>query len=735
MTLAETLRNLNPTPVANVTGTLSASPPATVVPGSSTSSWGTFVSGETRTGTPSFQVTIPSSVRCGATIGLSLALTTTTTPPAGVPLTVPLKLATGVRASTDAPQSIPADPALATSTLTFPPGSGTIDRLKVRLQRLVHSWVGDLRMTLESPAGTVVTLMNSPGPGADGARGDNFVDLVLDDRATRTIEAIADQPADPAGYTGSFRPDSPLSAFDGEPRAGTWTLRVSDLFAPADRGTLHDWGIVPDGRACSAPLNGDPVAAADSYDVMSGTTLNGSSVLGNDSDPDAGALTATKRSDPAHGTLSFASDGTFTLHAGGGLHGARLVHVRRRRRQHDVEHRDGRRSRSPSSPSRRPRPRRRRRPRPAAARHRRHRHRRRPGRPRRARWPSSRCSAPASAPAGSTSGRRSRRGRAARCGCATAPRGRTTAFDAAISNGRIRVRRTAASRPALGVDRRAYAEVRRLHARRARHRDPARRAPTAHGSCAPPRASPGGRLRVAGTVTSRASGTVRVRLEYLAAGTVRALNFRARIARGRWSLNSAIPGAAAASGGQLTLLYAGDARRRIARRAARGRRRARGDPHAPISRISRSKPLLEVTEMSGKTLPQVYALVLGATLVAVGILGFLVEPSFGVGDSAERGTLILFDINGWHNVVHLLSGIVGIALAKTAANARLFCIGYGIVYVLVTVLGFIVGDGGLLLSLIPINTADNLLHALIAVVGLAIGLTSPAVAVGRPAVA
>ena len=139
--------------------------------------------------------------------------------------------------------------------------------------------------------------------------------------------------------------------------------------------------------------------------------------------------------------------------------------------------------------------------------------------------------------------------------------------------------------------------------------------------------------------------------------------------------------------------------------------------------------------MSGKTLPQVYALVLGATLVAVGILGFLVEPSFGVGDSAERGTLILFDINGWHNVVHLLSGIVGIALASTAANARLFCIGYGIVYVLVTILGFVVGDGGLLLSLIPINTADNLLHLAVAVTGIAVGLSSPAGAVRRPVTA
>ncbi|MEA2154622.1 MAG: hypothetical protein QOE11_762 [Solirubrobacteraceae bacterium] len=139
--------------------------------------------------------------------------------------------------------------------------------------------------------------------------------------------------------------------------------------------------------------------------------------------------------------------------------------------------------------------------------------------------------------------------------------------------------------------------------------------------------------------------------------------------------------------------------------------------------------------MEGKTLAQVYALALGAVLVLVGLIGFLVEPSFGIGDSAQRGTLIVFDINGWHNVVHVLSGVAGLALAGTAAKARMFCIGYGIVYVLVTILGFVVGDGGLLLSLIPINTADNLLHLVIALTGIAIGLTSPATVGRRTAVA
>ena len=83
----------------------------------------------------------------------------------------------------------------------------------------------------------------------------------------------------------------------------------------------------------------------------------------------------------------------------------------------------------------------------------------------------------------------------------------------------------------------------------------------------------------------------------------------------------------------------------------------------------------------------------------------------------ERADVIIFG-----------GGLVGLslALAGTAAKARAFCIGYGAVYVLVTILGFIVGDGGTLLMLIPINTADNLLHLLIAFTGIAVGLASPA---------
>ena len=60
---------------------------------------------------------------------------------------------------------------------------------------------------------------------------------------------------------------------------------------------------------------------------------------------------------------------------------------------------------------------------------------------------------------------------------------------------------------------------------------------------------------------------------------------------------------------------------------------------------------------NARTPAQVYCLVFGAVLVLAGIVGFFTNSSFDTGDDAPRGALIgLFDVNGWHNVVHVLSG-------------------------------------------------------------------------------
>lgn len=54
-----------------------------------------------------------------------------------------------------------------------------------------------------------------------------------------------------------------------------------------------------------------PIAAADFYVLTHDRTLNGNSVLGNDTDPDHDPLTAALLTDVAHGTLSLNPNGTF----------------------------------------------------------------------------------------------------------------------------------------------------------------------------------------------------------------------------------------------------------------------------------------------------------------------------------------------------------------------------------------------------------------------------------------
>jgi hypothetical protein len=128
--------------------------------------------------------------------------------------------------------------------------------------------------------------------------------------------------------------------------------------------------------------------------------------------------------------------------------------------------------------------------------------------------------------------------------------------------------------------------------------------------------------------------------------------------------------------------------------------------------------------MAGRSPAQLFALVFGAVLVAAGILGFFVNTSFAVGSSLDRDTLILFEVNGWHNVIHLLSGAIGLAVVGSYAGARAYALGLGAVYVVVTILGFAFQTE--ILTLIPINLEDNILHLLIAIAGIGAGLATPA---------
>ncbi|HEX8053231.1 MAG TPA: DUF4383 domain-containing protein [Thermoleophilaceae bacterium] len=128
---------------------------------------------------------------------------------------------------------------------------------------------------------------------------------------------------------------------------------------------------------------------------------------------------------------------------------------------------------------------------------------------------------------------------------------------------------------------------------------------------------------------------------------------------------------------------------------------------------------------ASRTPAQLYALVFGATLVLAGILGWFYSSSFGSPGEVD-GVLGILDVNGWHNIVHMATGVLGL-LALGYSAARTYALGLGAVYVLVAIWGFAVGDGGQILSIIPVNTEDNILHLLIGLAGLGAYAATPAV--------
>jgi hypothetical protein len=126
---------------------------------------------------------------------------------------------------------------------------------------------------------------------------------------------------------------------------------------------------------------------------------------------------------------------------------------------------------------------------------------------------------------------------------------------------------------------------------------------------------------------------------------------------------------------------------------------------------------------ASRTLAQWYCLLVGGLLTLIGILGFIADRSFETGGDVSGGSFLGFEVNGWHNLVHLGSGIVLLAAANTRPTAKTVAIGFGFVYAIVALWGII--DGSTVLGVIPVNAADNVLHVILAALGIATGMLSP----------
>lgn len=130
---------------------------------------------------------------------------------------------------------------------------------------------------------------------------------------------------------------------------------------------------------------------------------------------------------------------------------------------------------------------------------------------------------------------------------------------------------------------------------------------------------------------------------------------------------------------------------------------------------------------------QTTTVVVGATFLVVGVLGFIPgittdypELAFA-GHQSEAKLLGLFQISVLHNVVHVLFGVAGVVAARTSSAARAFLIGGGVIYLVLTVYGAVV-DYDSAANFVPLNTADNALH-----LGLGLGMIAIGAVLGKRA--
>ncbi|WP_156753573.1 DUF4383 domain-containing protein [Actinokineospora pegani] len=129
---------------------------------------------------------------------------------------------------------------------------------------------------------------------------------------------------------------------------------------------------------------------------------------------------------------------------------------------------------------------------------------------------------------------------------------------------------------------------------------------------------------------------------------------------------------------------------------------------------------------------QLVATIVGVVFLLVGILGFVpgITSNYDQLQFAGHGSgallLGLFEVSILHNLVHILFGLAGLALARTVAGARSYLIGGGVIYLLLWVYGLFI-DHDSAANFLPLNHADNWLH-----LGLGVGMIALGLLVAAP---
>jgi Domain of unknown function (DUF4383) len=140
---------------------------------------------------------------------------------------------------------------------------------------------------------------------------------------------------------------------------------------------------------------------------------------------------------------------------------------------------------------------------------------------------------------------------------------------------------------------------------------------------------------------------------------------------------------------------------------------------------------------SARHLVQKAALAVAAVFLLVGVLGFIpgITTDYSTmsfaGHHSEAKLLGVFQVSVLHNIVHLLFGLAGLALARTVSGARTYLIGGGAVYLVLWLYGLVVGQDSSA-NFVPLNAADDWLHLFLGLGMIALGLLTTRRAVTRP---
>ena len=128
----------------------------------------------------------------------------------------------------------------------------------------------------------------------------------------------------------------------------------------------------------------------------------------------------------------------------------------------------------------------------------------------------------------------------------------------------------------------------------------------------------------------------------------------------------------------------------------------------------------------GKT-ARLAATAVGATFLLVGILGFVpgITTNYDTmelaGHESRAELLGIFQVSILHNVVHLLFGLAGLAMARKTSSAIAYLIGGGVIYLVLWVYG-LATDQMSEANFVPLNNADDWLHLVLGIGMIGLGL-------------